>query len=253
MVGFGYKTGWLAVDSADPAEIVAALGGRVLAPVGWSEGVVRAYGERDTVLITPLLSGAGDAGWRLVAGGWVADHADGLDLAALSARLGGQVQLFVTHRVVELHRWERAANGELVRSFEYVGERGAITRWYGQPEEVERLPATDTHRVLPLDQPDVRVDEGDLMRVAAAWSIDPTSLDGQPATGSLTLARLPINAREHSEASRLRRTTGRVDVTDLIVSEMSVEDINAEIARRITKQSNWRRRLLGALLRHRHR
>src|SRR4051794_28395793 len=102
MVGFGYKTGWLAVDCAGPDEIVAALGGRVVGPLGWSEGVDRAYGELDTVLITPRLPGAGDAGWRLVAGGWVAENADRLDIAALSARLGGQVQLFVTHRVVEL-------------------------------------------------------------------------------------------------------------------------------------------------------
>lgn len=256
MVGFGAKTGWLAVDSAGPDEIVGALGGRVLGPLDWSEGVDRAYREPDTVLITPMLPGAGDTGWRLVAGGWIAEHADGLDIAALSARLGGQVQLFVTHRVVELHRWERAAKGELVRSFEYVGERGGITRWYGQPQEVERnlgLPATDTQPDLPLDHHDIRVGEHDLMRVAAVWSVDPVSLDGQPAAGSLILARLPVTADERRAAGIPLRTAAPVDVTDLIVSGMPVEDVNAEIARRIRQQSTWRRRLLGGLLRHRHR
>jgi hypothetical protein len=137
MVGFGYKTGWLAFAGAGPGQIVAALGGRILGPRGWTAGVDRAYGEPDAALITPTVPRAGDPGWILVAGRWIAEHADGLDIAALSAELGGQVQLFVTHRVVELHRWERAVGGELVRSFEYVGERSEITRWRGQPREVE--------------------------------------------------------------------------------------------------------------------
>jgi hypothetical protein len=38
---------------------------------------------------------------------------------------------------------------------------------------------------------DVIVDERDVMRVAAAWSVDPSSLDGRPAPGPLTVARDP--------------------------------------------------------------
>jgi hypothetical protein len=237
MVGFGYKTGWLAVDGAGPDEIVAALGGRILGPLGWADGVDRAYDEPDTVLITPVLPGAGDTGWTLVAGRWIAANADGLDVAALSAGLGRQVQLFVTHRVVELHRWERAVGGELVRSFEYVGERGEITRSYGQPEEVE--PNLDT-----------RIGEDDVMRVAAAWSVDPTSLDGQPTTGSLTVARLAITAPERRVGRPLRAPVP-IDVTDLIISGRSVEDVNAEIARRLKHQTTWYQRVLGMLRGHR--
>jgi hypothetical protein len=245
MVGFGYKTGWLAFGDADPGGIVAALGGRVLGGFGWAEGVDRPYGEADSVLITPVLPGAGDMGWILVAGRWIGEHADDLDTAALSAELGGQVQLFVTHRVVQLHRWERAADGELIRSFEYIGERDEVTRWYGQPHEVELglgLPGT---RPDPTVHPSgIRVGENDLMRVAAAWSVDPTSLDGQPATGGLTLARLPGAARERHAAGKPLRTPIPVDITDLIVSGRSMEDVNAEVARRIRQQATWRQRIL---------
>jgi hypothetical protein len=253
MAGFGYKTGWLAFDGAGPDEIVAALGGRILGPHGWADGVERSYGEPDTVLITPRLPGAGDAGWILVAGNWIAEHADDLDTAALSAKLGGQVQLFVTHRVVELHRWERAADGQLVRSFEYVGERGEITRWYGQPHVVELslgLPATDSRPDPTHSHLDIRVDEADVMRVAAAWSADPSGLDGQPATGSLMLASLSTARRKRRARIPLRRPVP-IDITDLITSGRSFEDVNAEIGRRIRQQATWRQRILGQWRHHR--
>jgi len=35
---------------------------------------------------------------------------------------------------------------------------------------------------------DVLVGETDVMRVAAAWSVDPTALDGRPASGPLRVA-----------------------------------------------------------------
>ncbi len=188
MAGFGYKTGWLAFDGAGPDEIVAALGGRILGPHGWADGVERSYGEPDTVLITPRLPGAGDAGWTLVAGNWIAEHADDLDTAALSAKLGGQVQLFVTHRVVELHR--------------------------------------------------------------AAWSADPSGLDGQPATGSLMLASLSTARHKRRARIPLRRPVP-IDITDLITSGRSFEDVNAEIGRRIRQQATWRQRILGQWRHHR--
>lgn len=254
MVGFGYKTGWLAFDGADQDKIVAALGGQILGLLSWTDGVDRAYGEPDTVLITPILPGAGDTGWILVAGQWIAEHADDLKTAALSAELGGQVQLFVTHRVVELHRWERAADGELVRAFEYVGERGEITRWHGQPQDVELnlgLPAVDTRRDPTLDPLDIHVGEDDLTRIAAAWSVDPTGLEGQPATAGLTLARLPITTREPRAAGRPLRPPIPLDVTDLVISGRSIEDVNAEIARRTRQQTTWPQRILGRWRRHR--
>lgn len=166
----------------------------------WREGVDRARDEAGIVVVTPPLTGAAGGAWLLVAGRWVATNCDSIDVAALSATLGCEVQLFVTHRIVDLHRWERAIGGVSVRSFEYVGESGEVTRWYGDPDDVEvtvGLPATfDIER--DSTSPDLVVDEDDVMRVAAGWSLDPTTLEGRPATASLTIAQLPLAAGRHS-------------------------------------------------------
>lgn len=146
MAGFGYKTGWLAIRDANLTDVLGMLGGRILdVVVAWQEGVDRAYDEADIVVATPLLTGADGGAWLLVARRWVASGHDSTDIAALSAALGCEVQRFVTHRIAEGHSWERAVGGSLVRSFEYVGESGEVTRWHGDPDEVELrvgLPAT---------------------------------------------------------------------------------------------------------------
>lgn len=69
MIGFGYRTGWLAVQDSDPADICRVLGGRIGGQVGWQEGIERAYREDEVVVITPPLAGAGVVGcWRSVSG-----------------------------------------------------------------------------------------------------------------------------------------------------------------------------------------
>ena len=104
--------------------------------------------------------------------------------------LDTEVQFFATYRVIELHRWERAIGGRTVRAFEYIGERGEVTDWRGDPDPVE------TAIGLPPARPDGEdavpmVGERDAMRVAGDWSIDPTALDGQPAPGPLRAAAVP--------------------------------------------------------------
>lgn len=243
MAGFGYKTGWLAVRDGGLSDVLKVLGGRIVEVVAWQEGVGRAYGEADIVVATPLLTGADGGAWLLVAGRWVASNRDSTDVAALSAVLGCEVQRFVTHRVVDLHSWERAVRGTSVRSFEYVGESGEVTRWHGDPDEVEfavGLPATfDIERDSGSKNPGLVVDERDVMRVAAAWSLDPTTLEGRPATASLTVARLPLDAGRYSEPGYESMV---VDVTDLIIFNGSYEDSRKKIARRLQKAWRSRRR-----------
>ncbi|GAA4589223.1 hypothetical protein GCM10023107_12100 [Actinoplanes octamycinicus] len=102
-------------------------------------------------------------------------------MVALSTALDTEVQYFATHRVTELHRWQRAVKGDLVRAFGYVGQTGEVTSWFGEPGPAEReagLPGTLD------DESTVLVAERDVFRVAGAWSIDPTTLTG-PAPGPL--------------------------------------------------------------------
>ena len=106
-----------------------------------------------------------------------------VDVVELSARLHTEVQFFATDRVTESHRWQRAVDGELVRTFGYVGRTGDVTSWHGDPDPAERsagLPATFADA-----ETTVLVSEKDLLRVADGWSLDPSGLDGRAAPGPL--------------------------------------------------------------------
>jgi hypothetical protein len=185
MVGFGYKQAWLAVREGDGDRLLAALGLRDLGTVSWRAGIDLAYLTDDRLAVTPLLPDGRGERWLLATGRWLILGAAKIDTAELSATLGTEVQLFASHRTIELHRWERAIGGRAVRRFEYVGETGEVTSWHGDPDPVEAaigLPATRD------GEADVLVGEHDVMRVAAAWSVDPTALDGRPAPGPLRMA-----------------------------------------------------------------
>jgi hypothetical protein len=193
MVGFGFKQAWLALRHplGDTAEICAALGANDLGTVDWQQGIDLAYLTDNRGAVTPPLADAGGVLWTLVVGRLFFADAGMPDIVELSDRLGTEVQFFATHRVVEAHFWERAVAGRLVRSFRYVGEIGEITRWYGEPDATELaigLPPRFDTAAEPEVQPNVVVDEDDVMTVAAAWSLDPTKLDGRPAPGPLHVA-----------------------------------------------------------------
>ncbi|WP_436528073.1 hypothetical protein [Actinoplanes sp. HUAS TT8] len=182
MAGFGGKQAWLAVAEAEPGAVLAALGLRDLGPVRWRDGLDVAHLNGDRVAVTPPLPGARGTSWVLALGRRL--MVPGPDVVALSATLGTEVQYFATHRVTELHRWQRAVNGDLVRAFGYVGQTGEVTSWFGEPGPAEReagLPGE-----LDPEESTILVSERDVFRVAGAWSIDPTTLTG-PAPGPLRI------------------------------------------------------------------
>ena len=184
MVGFGGKQAWLAVRDGQPAAVLDALALRDLGEAPWRDGIDVAHLTDDRVAVTPPLPGARDTRWVLVAGRWLLRPETVVDLPRLSARLHTEVQFFATHRVTELHRWQRAADGELIRAFGYVGQTGEVTSWFGDPDPAERdagLPARFD------DDATVLVSEHDVLKVADAWSIDPTTLSGRPAPGPLRI------------------------------------------------------------------
>jgi hypothetical protein len=179
MVGFGGKQAWLAVRGTDPARVIEALGLRDLGTVGWRDGMDLAHLTDDRVAVTPPLDG-----WILATGRYLLRPDVPVDVIGLSGRLHTEVQFFATHRVTELHRWQRAADGELIRAFGYVGQTGEVTSWSGEPDPAERaagLPAE-------LDEDaTILVGENDVLRVAGAWSVDPSTLSGRAAPGPLHL------------------------------------------------------------------
>jgi hypothetical protein len=184
MVGFGPKQAWLAIRDVEPEAVIEALELRDLGPVGWRVGLDLAYLADDRLAVTPKLPGAGGRAWVLVPGKYWFQAAVDPGIATLSGALGTEVQFFSSYRVAERHRWERAVDGILVRAFEYVGESGEITLWWGDPDEYER--ALGLPDAEPVDDEDgVLVGEADVLRLAASWSVDPAALDGRPAPGPL--------------------------------------------------------------------
>jgi hypothetical protein len=182
MVGFGGKQAWLAVRDGDPAEVLSALGLRDLGEVPWREGIDIAHLTDDRVAVTPPLPGARGTTWVLAAGRFLLRPDTVVDVPTLSERLRTEVQFFATHRVTESHRWQRAADGDLIRAFGYVGQTGDVTSWHGDPDPAERdagLPAELD------DDTTVLVSEQDVLKVADAWSIDPTTLAGRAAPGPI--------------------------------------------------------------------
>jgi hypothetical protein len=185
MVGFGGKQAWLAIRDVDPAAVVGALSLDDLGEVPWRDGIDLAYLTDDRVAVTPALPGADGTRWVLAVGRWLLRPDTIVDVTDLSARLHTEAQYFATHRVTELHRWQRAVDGELVRAFGYVGQIGEVTSWHGEPDAAER--AAGLPAVLD-DDATVLVSEQDVLRVAHAWSIDPAGLDARPAPGPLRIA-----------------------------------------------------------------
>lgn len=187
MVGFGGKQAWLAVrvdsDRADRAgAVLAALGLRDLGEVSWRDGIDLAYLTDDRVAVTPPLRCARGVHWVLATGRWLLRPDAAVDVVALSAAMHTEAQYFATHRVTEMHRWQRAVDGDLVRAFGYVGQTGEVTTWFGEPDQAEL--AAGVPAVLDQDTT-VLIGEKDVLTVADAWSIDPTTVAGRPATGRL--------------------------------------------------------------------
>jgi len=97
------------------------------------------------------------------------------------------VQFFGTDRITEYHAWARARDGNLLRAYCYVGERGDVPLFLGDPTADERelgigTRGTDPDREHWSDDEwdawsDTTPSEDDVMEMAARWSIDPSTID----------------------------------------------------------------------------
>ncbi len=195
---FGYKVAWLALRTADSQAVVAALGLLGAKPSTRNEGVAQAY-QSEVFITPPLLSWTLAVSFSLFPPNGPEPFVKSL-LERLSRQFG-DVQYFCSHRVVELHVWARGAQGRLVRGYGWIGERGQTLWDEGQQTQEERdlgfrffderspeAAEEDYWAREDLNFPD----EQAVMRLAAVWSIDPTTLDQQfekPGLG--VLGKLP--------------------------------------------------------------
>ena len=213
-VGFGYKTGWVAVKGVPPARVIEALGLRKVVEVEWSEGIEHAY-AKSRVFVTPALGPwvlvVGEGPWQVgfddahFRGIFDLDVGNSFEVAAAllttwSATLATTVLGFYTHRIPEAHAWIACREGTFQRLCWYVGQEGEGGE-RGDRTEVERSAELgrsidDSLREPGGDQDDWDpIDEGDVMAVAAAWSLDPTRVeDDHPQPGRGWIGQLPRQA-----------------------------------------------------------
>ena len=161
---FGYKMWWLAFRCENPDMVVARLGLKKTKKCSWKTGIEAAYNGE--VFVTPSING-----WILAAGMAMPDDPTKFRTIIESLSKGfPDVQFFVTHRVVEYHAWARVLDGKLVRHYAFVGDQGKTVCDFGE--------LTREEKALGLVFNDMKSpNEQDVMKLAGAWSLDPSLLD----------------------------------------------------------------------------
>jgi hypothetical protein len=192
-VPFGYKNGWLAVQTEDTYAVAQALHLQESRSATWKEGIEQAY--QDALFVAPPVDG-----WTLAVGAGLPwpESSDWIPfMQHLSTRLGS-VQFFCTHRVVDFHGWARAEDGNIVRA--YAREGWGVVRDIGAKTQEETdlgfnflgEDATEEEAEAYWERDELTTpDEECVMRLAERWSIDPTQLGSYESTGLGLLGKLP--------------------------------------------------------------
>ena len=209
---FGCKMSWLAIRSPDTRAIVEALG--LIDPVScsWDSGIGTVYdaklGERHIFVSPPV------KGWTFVVG-LSLPHPSSKTFVdkctPLLVGLGGrfpEVQYFFSFPPLDFFAWARMIDGRINRAFA-AGDEGVI--WSkGKTTREEKqlglklfeLRGVNGRRGDAGGELILHPTEEHVMRIAHAWSLDPTTLDATKAAPALGyIARSPDTWR----AERVRK------------------------------------------------
>ena len=162
MVGFGPGTGWMAIRDRSQAEVADffALSSPRACP--WLEGV-SASAKGGVVAVTPPLSGVGGM-WTLVTGSVLLFTPEQTSL--VSELLVTEVHYYATDRRLGRLYWCRADDDKRV-------------------EGAARMAGVEGDDQQAEDDAMAVLDETSLTSLAGQYSLDPTTLAGQPADGPL--------------------------------------------------------------------
>ncbi|MEZ5926553.1 MAG: hypothetical protein R3D57_19470 [Hyphomicrobiaceae bacterium] len=192
-VPFGYATAWLAVRTADSIRLLEALDLTAAERASWRGGVAATYAEETSdrdVFVSPSV-----AGWTFVIGlalpqpAGPAYHDRAGQLLAQLADEFPDVQYYFTYPPLDLYGWARWKDGRLLRAFAIGGE-GVL--WNaGRATAAERLaglrlpPEGKGGRNPVWHEGYTYPDEEQVLRLAAEWSLDPTTIDKRDASVAL--------------------------------------------------------------------
>ena len=187
-VNFGYKCMWIAVKTNNKERIAQVLGLKNRQPSNWQTGIAGAYNDR--VFISPQVSewtlAVGFGLSNVDGGGHLVEEENYKEIINKLSKEFGEAQFFASHRVVEYHVWAKSINGKTIRYYSYVGEKGENILVEGEPTDVEKQynfintfskEAKDKNYFARTDL--TIPDEDVVMKIAAAWSVDPTKLAGR--------------------------------------------------------------------------
>ena len=192
-VSFGYKCVWIAVKTTDKEKVATIVGVKSRSTCNWSAGIEKAY--EDKIFITPSVRG-----WTFIIGYGLPHGDNKKNIDTLKTILNnlskefGEAQFFGTHRVVSFVCWIKSTNGKTSRVYSYADGENIVVE--GDPTEVEKKMnlintlSSEAKDPKYFDKEDLTMpDEEEVMKVANAWSIDPTKLeqlkDIEPALGIL--------------------------------------------------------------------
>ena len=182
-LAFGYKCMWFAVKTEDKDRVAKVLNLKNIKPSSWKSGIEQAYNA--SVFVTPPIDG-----WVLVAG-WGLPHGDTQEslaevktIAGTLSKEFGEAQFFCSHRVVEYHCWLQAINSNTQRLYSYMGEQLQNIEIVGKPTDAEKgynlvnTFSAEAEKDDYWDNEDLIIpDEQLVMKIAGAWSIDPTLIE----------------------------------------------------------------------------
>jgi hypothetical protein len=177
---FAAPSRWLAIKSAHPHVVQAALRLHKPTPCSWEEGLTVAHEQK--LFISPPV-----AGWILVIGSRLPEPAEDVDkcfcfILDLSRKLG-HVQFFSLNRAVNHHAWVQAEHGHVQRAYAWAGRtlwnQGKMTR-----AEIDLgLKCFDYAEALEqvhFAQPDAAsLNTERVALLAARWSVDPAAIDAR--------------------------------------------------------------------------
>ena len=160
----------MAIRSASPEAVKAALGMNHAEPCSWAEGLAGGH----EFFIGPRVNG-----WVIVTGMGLPNPTDDVDatflfLTALSRKLG-HVQYFYASRLLHHHAWARLDDGCVTRAYAWAGETVWDQGFKTLPEaEVDvKLFGYGEHSATILDA-DTNFEK--VPQLAARWSLDPAEV-----------------------------------------------------------------------------
>ncbi len=190
-IGFGYKCIWFAVKTTDKERVSKIIGLKKQMPSNWEYGIKRAY--ENSIFISPEIQG-----WTFVVGWGLPDGSSTSSMSEVTTLLNalskefGEAQFYVSHRVVEYHGWIKSWEGQIVRSYFYLGEQVKNIEIFGEATEVEKgyklvnTFSKEAQHDSYWDREDLTYpDEELVMRIADSWSIDPSKLEEYKGSNGL--------------------------------------------------------------------